>query len=76
MSVRAKFKLTEVTTHYWNGVAKTLRFDAMYDTSIPEEKRFRQDTPSGSFSMLCTNPAALAQFELGKSYYFDVTPAD
>jgi len=28
------------------------------------------------FEMMCTNPSALAQFELGKQYYFDITPAD
>jgi hypothetical protein len=46
----------------------------MYDTSIPEDQRFQQATPSGSFEQLVDNPAALEQFELGKSYYVDFTP--
>ncbi|MHB1273619.1 MAG: hypothetical protein ACYCZD_12795 [Rhodanobacter sp.] len=76
MSVRAKFKLMEVTVHSWDPNARTLKFHAQYDTSIPEDQRFQEATPSGSFEMLCTNPAANAQFELGKNYYFDITPAD
>lgn len=76
MSVRAKFRLDNVTSHSWNANARTLKFSAQYDTSIPEDKRFQEATPSGTFEMLCTNPAANEQFVLGKAYYFDITPAD
>jgi len=76
MPVRAKFRLDTVSTHSWHANARTLKFSAQYDTSIPEDQRFQEATPSGTFEMLCTNPAANAQFELGKSYYFDITPAD
>lgn len=76
MSVRAKFKLADITTHSWHPNARTLKFNAQYDTRIPEDQRFQEATPSGTFEMLCTNPSALAQFELGKDYYFDITPAD
>ncbi|TAM72312.1 hypothetical protein EPN44_15955 [bacterium] len=76
MTVRAKFKLTETTKHSWNPKARTLKFQAQYDTRIPEDQRFQEATPSGTFEMLCTNPAANDQFELGKDYYFDITPAD
>ncbi|MGS1014111.1 hypothetical protein ACVCL0_09040 [Rhodanobacter sp. UC4450_H17] len=76
MSVRAKFRLDTVSTHSWNTSARTLKFSAQYDTAIPEDQRFQEATPSGTFEMLCTNPAANAQFEIGKSYYFDITPAD
>lgn len=76
MSVRAKFKLDSITAHSWRPSARTLKFSAQYDTSIPEDQRFQEATPSGSFEMLCTNPAANDQFELGKNYYFDITPAD
>jgi len=76
MSVRAKFKLTEIRRHSWHPSAQTLRFDAQYDESIPEDQRFFDATPSGHFEMLCNNPHATAPFELGKQYYFDITPAE
>jgi len=75
MSVRAKLCLTSVTTQCWNPNSKKLHFDTQYDDSIPEDQRFYDATPSGNFEMLVNNPAALAQFELGKMYYVDVTPA-
>lgn len=76
MTVRAKFRLETIATHSWHANARTLRFNAQYDATIPEDKRFQDATPSGVFEMLCTNPVALEQFELGKAYYFDITPAD
>ncbi|MFP3564710.1 hypothetical protein [Paraburkholderia sp. SIMBA_030] len=75
MSVRAKFQLQSVTAHAWSPTSKTLKFSAMYDTSIPEDQRFQKATPSGSFEMTVDNPAALEQFNLGEHYYFDITPA-
>lgn len=76
MAIRAKFQLQSITGHYWSNSTKTLKFYASYDSSIPEDQRFAQATPSGTFEMTVDNPAALAQFELGKQYYFDITPAD
>ena len=76
MTVRAKFQLQAITDHYWSAGSKTLRFYASYDPSIPEDQRFQKATPSGSFEMQVDNPVALAQFELGKQYYFDITPTE
>jgi hypothetical protein len=73
--VRAKFMLTEVTEGYWNRNSKRLVFSPQYDTSIPEDLRFATATPSGRFEMQVDNPAALAQLELGKTYYFDISEA-
>lgn len=73
MSVRAKLSLTSVTEHTWGG--KTLKFTTQYDASIPEDQRFQKATPSGTIEMQVDNPAALAQFQLGKSYYIDFTEA-
>lgn len=73
MTVRAKFTLTAITSHAYGG--KTLRFQPVYDQSIPEDQRFQKATPSGQFDMTVDNPVALEQFELGKAYYFDATPA-
>jgi hypothetical protein len=73
MTVRAKFTLTAITSHAYGG--KTLRFQAVYDQSIPDDRRFQKATPSGTFEMTVDNPAALEQFVLGRAYYFDATPA-
>lgn len=75
MTVRAKFQLQSVTDHHWSKGVKTLKFYASYDPSIPEDQRFSKATPNGSFEMTVDNPAAIAQFELGKQYYFDITEA-
>ena len=73
MSVRAKMVLTAVTDFNWGG--KSLRFSTQYDASIPEDQRFQKATPSGEISMQVDNPAALAQFALGKAYYVDFNEA-
>jgi hypothetical protein len=67
--VRSKFQLTEITEMQWGG--KRLKFQTIYDNSIPEDARFQKATPSGSIEMVIDNPVALAQFELGKYYYAD-----
>lgn len=73
MTVRCKFQLAEITSTM--GTAKRLKFSAVYDQTIPEDQRFQKATPWGQFEMVVDNPAALEQFVLGKSYYFDATPA-
>lgn len=71
MAVRAKMTLSSVTEHTWGG--KTLKFSTVYDAAIPEDQRFQKATPSGAIEMQVDNPAALAQFTLGKSYYVEFT---
>lgn len=41
-----------------------------------EDGRFTQATPWGELKMAVDNPNAAIQFEVGKSYYLDFTPAD
>jgi hypothetical protein len=71
--VRAKMVLTSVTERSWGG--KELEFSSQYDTSIPEDQRFQKATPSATARFQIDNPAALAQFTLGKAYYLDFTEA-
>lgn len=71
--VRAKLRLASVTKTVWGGTF--LKFEAQYDDSIPEDRRFQKATPNGMVELQVDNPAALAQFELGDSYYVDFTPA-
>lgn len=73
MPARALFKLQEKAE---TETGTTLRMVAVYDDSIPMNRSFTEFTPSGTFEMFCTNPAANEQFEVGKSYYLDITPAN
>lgn len=71
MTVRAKLEMTE---RHDKGYTNILLFETRYDDSIPEDVRFETATPTGKFEMQCNNPKALAQFEVGKSYYVDFNP--
>jgi len=73
--VRAKLILTSIVSHSWSKESKTLKFSAQYDPSIPEDQRFQKATPNASAEFQIDNPTALEQFELGKSYYVDFSPA-
>jgi hypothetical protein len=71
MSVRAK-----VTCDSLAGTVVTFRTvfepDAAADT---ENARFTTATPWGEIKLGINNPAAIKQFQVGKSYYVDFTPA-
>ena len=41
-----------------------------------ENEQFFKWTPSGEIRLGVMNPAALEQFEVGKEYYADFTPAE
>lgn len=52
-------------------------FHAVYSEEIrSEDARFTKATPWGELRMNVDNPAAAIQFEPGRSYYLDFTPAD
>lgn len=73
MSVRAKFTLDSITRTSW-GTATVLKFQAVGADEVPENQRYHKYTPSGCLEISVDNPAAVEQFELGKSYYLDFTP--
>lgn len=68
MSVRAKFRCNGNS----NGVVLLLAVT----TGSEENKSFWNATPAGSISLSITNPEAVNQFEVGKEYYVDFTPAE
>jgi hypothetical protein len=72
MAVRSKLHLHGMEDH--GDGSKTLHFSTQYDPAIPEDQRFCEATPSGQAQLLINNPAALAQFAVGNSYYVDFTP--
>lgn len=49
-------------------------FHPVYSGS-PENEAFWKATPGGTIILYTVNPQALAQFEQGKEYYLDFTPA-
>jgi hypothetical protein len=71
MAVRAKV--------HCNGVKdNTVTFTTVYEDPAKdtENARFTKATPSwGEIRLGIDNPAALEQFEAGKEYYVDFTPA-
>jgi len=73
--VRAKFTVSQIIQSNWGDKdGRTVKLQPQYDTSIPEDQRFCQATPSGSMEMYITNPEALKQFQLGETFYVDFTP--
>lgn len=75
MSVRAKFRVDAVKQVHWNKDVRVVELTAVYDDGTPENQRYAKATPSGSISLTIDNPPAAAQFELGKVFYLDFTPA-
>lgn len=56
---------------------RTLKFSPVYGNGDPnhENTKFWQASPSGEIMLGTVNPEAWSQFELGKDYYIDFTPA-
>jgi hypothetical protein len=71
--VRCKLMLKSI--YHAGPEARTVTFEAQYDESIEEDRRFSKYTPSGEFKMLISNPSVIARLELGKTYYFDMIEA-
>lgn len=70
---RAKFVCQSATT-YGNTDAVSYTFQAQYDPTIEEDRRFSRATPTGKLEIYVDNPAVT--FEKGRAYYLDLTPAD
>ncbi len=73
-SIRAKFRCTQETKHIYRSESRTYKFEAIYDSEIPEDVRFAKATPTGSLEMTVDNPSA--RFVIGDYYYLDFTPVD
>lgn len=73
--VRAKFRCNSVED--FGNDRKRVKLGAVYSNDIQsEDGRFTKATPWGEMTMDVDNPAAAVQFVPGKSYYFDVSPAE
>lgn len=71
--VRGKFvvKAIEHTEH-----STIIKFRAVYDDGIEENKRFAKATPTGTIEMQVDNPKALNVFDIGDGFYVDFVPVE
>lgn len=77
MSVRCKFRCAAITDIPVDGGPSTTKqvvFNTEWDPTIPEDERFTKATPWGNLDIYIDNPAAIAELEVGKFYYLDLTP--
>lgn len=74
MSVRAKFRVSEVTMY--SETYGKVKLTAVHETDTPENQRFTKATPNGTIEMYIDNPPALEQFKPNKVFYADFTPAE
>lgn len=80
MTVRAKFFVTEIKhagspgSEPYATITLVPVFGSYGDGKVNES--WSKYTPSGKLEMAVTNPAGIEQFEIGKAYYLDFTPAD
>lgn len=75
MSVRAKFRCDNIEPADDDLV--TISMSPVYDSNPESENgRFWKYTPWGSVQLGTINKAASDQFEVGKEYFVDFSPAD
>jgi hypothetical protein len=75
MKVRAKFWVQGISHSHVEApeVFATVTLAPVYDD---KNKDWSKHTPQGRIEMSITNASAIDQFELGKQYYVDFSPAD
>ncbi len=73
MAVRAKVTCEALVN---NEVTFRTVYEGDAAKADTENARFTEATPWGTIQLGISNPAALTQFEVGKSYYVDFTPAE
>ncbi len=79
MSVRAKFKVSEITEHaYGEKLMKTIKLAPVYKSDDPEDEnsKFWAASPNGEIRLGTINMDAAAQFTINANFYIDFTPAD
>lgn len=74
MDVRAKFRCHYIQKSDDDSY-RTIHMSPVTDDT-PENKTWSKYTPGGQLQMCISNPTAFEQFEQGKEYYIDISPAD
>ena len=71
--IRAKFRVNYIARgNEYERISMTPVYSADPNS---ENAKWSKATPFGELNMHITNPDALGQFEEGKEYYLDFTPA-
>lgn len=73
MKIRGKFTMQSSKQNAYNPTQREVVFGAVYDTTIPEDQRYAEATPSGQITMTVKESVA-ENWKLGESYYVDFTP--
>ncbi len=77
MSVRAKFYVVENKGLESDPEQHNITLQAVTDSDPKSENHtFWKYTPAGQVTLYTINPGAWEQFEIGKQFYVDFTPAD
>jgi hypothetical protein len=78
MTVRAKFKVSEITEHaYGDKRMKTIKLQPVYSSKEgSENKTFWEASPNGEIRLGTINMAAADYFELNGEYYIDFLRAE
>ena len=74
--VRAKFRCDSKATCVQTGEVNINMAPVYSDDPNSENRQYWQATPAGSIMLSCLNLTASEQFEVGKEYYVDFTPAE
>jgi len=72
--VRAKFYVQDITPQEGENPGSVKLYPVI--SGSKENERFFQCTPAGEIRLYVLNPAALAEFEVGKGYYIDFTKTE
>lgn len=77
MTVRAKFKVSEITRRPGFNGAKEVQVIKLHPVTggSDENKAFYAATPGGNIELGTVNAEAAGEFELGAEFYVDFTPA-
>lgn len=76
MPVRGKFTVVSRKAFSWSPQAVEIELQPVYDSSLPEDQKYSQATPSGHITILVDNPPASNQLQLGKTFYIDFTAVE
>lgn len=75
VKTRAKFQVMSITRYAQFSGAKIEMAPVCSEDPDHPNKAFWQATPNGKIEMQINNPSAIQQFEIGKEYYVEFSPA-
>lgn len=75
VKTRAKFQVMSITKYAQFTGAKIEMAPVYSDDPSHPNKAFWEATPNGKIEIQINNPLAIQQFEVGKEYYVDFSPA-